>query len=59
MQTNGSVAEGLGTGLQNRLQRFESARNLDLKPWLFELQVVRVFLMDFFTHSKLPFWLAL
>ena len=25
---NGSLAEWLGTGLQNRLQRFESARNL-------------------------------
>ena len=25
---NGSLAEWLGTGLQNRLRRFESARNL-------------------------------
>ena len=25
---NGSLAEWLGTGLQNRLQQFESARNL-------------------------------
>ena len=27
-RNNGSLAEWLGTGLQNRLQRFESARNL-------------------------------
>ena len=28
-KTNGSLAEWLGTGLQNRLQQFESARNLE------------------------------
>ena len=28
---NGSVAEWLGRGLQNLLQRFESARNLKFK----------------------------
>ena len=27
--TNGLVAEWLGSGLQNRVQRFESARDLD------------------------------
>ncbi len=29
--TLGSLAEGLGTGLQNRIRRFESATNLKLK----------------------------
>ena len=28
---SGFVAERLGNGLQNRVQRFESARNLNLK----------------------------
>lgn len=28
-KTKGSLAERLGTGLQNRLQQFESARNLE------------------------------
>lgn len=28
---NGLVAEWLGSGLQNRLQRFESARDLHIK----------------------------
>ena len=28
---NGLVAEWLGSGLQNRLQRFESARDLQIK----------------------------
>ena len=34
---NGLVAERLGTGLQNRLQRFESARDLKtlIKRWGF------------------------
>ena len=30
-QKQGSLAEWLGTGLQNRLQQFESARNLEKK----------------------------
>lgn len=31
LHSTGLVAEGLGTGLQNRLQRFESARDLNRK----------------------------
>ncbi len=44
LQKKGFVAEWLGSGLQNRLQRFESARNLqsngDEKPllYLFKMQ---------------------
>lgn len=31
-KTQGSLAEWLGTGLQNRLQQFDSARNLKTTP---------------------------
>ena len=31
-QENGLLAEWLGTGLQNRLRRFESARDLKASP---------------------------
>lgn len=32
MQKNGSLAEWLGNGLQNRVQQFKSARNLQQSP---------------------------
>ena len=31
-ESQGFVAEWLGSGLQNRIQRFDSARNLSVKP---------------------------
>ena len=40
---NGSVAEGLGTGLQNRLHRFDSGRSLvgiaDLGVWIADFKL--------------------
>ncbi len=41
---NGSLAEWLGTGLQNRLRRFESARNLKKNSEVVYLQHFRSFL---------------
>ena len=36
MKVDGVVAEWLGRGLQNLLQRFESAQRLDKSPSIFE-----------------------
>ena len=42
---NGSLAEWLGTGLQNRLRRFESARNLKESSENTDNKVFRSFLI--------------
>lgn len=49
----GSLAEWLGSGLQNRVRRFESARNLDKKPSVF-LKVFFINASNNFRSSYTP-----
>ena len=55
-KTQGSLAEWLGTGLQNRLQQFDSARNLNRDP-LFSGSLFMLRLVFFYIsrHTTLVF----
>ena len=50
----GSLAEGLGTGLQNRLRRFESATNLlkSLQSAEFQHLIARIFYIVFIAGKR-------
>ena len=51
---NGSLAEWLGGGLQNRIRRFESARNLNLMGDFVHPFFIFLYLIRRFPHS-VPF----